>query len=149
MCFHKRVSRLTKKAEPRRNCDANRESGTASDNRRWLRRLVRPLVLTRHGLYEKRRISSGLVRSECGRESCIVRCEISTITTHSRLSTSGRNQTRSTGKNTSSANSNKSPFLGITGTDSNCPSSSAFRFINRSFIGIIILCGVKWPNVES
>jgi hypothetical protein len=33
---------LTKKAEPRRICDANRDSGTDSDNRRWLRRLVRP-----------------------------------------------------------------------------------------------------------
>jgi hypothetical protein len=36
-------SRLTKKAEPRRNGDAAREGGTESANRRWLRRLVRPL----------------------------------------------------------------------------------------------------------
>src|SRR5258706_15771103 len=32
---------LTKKAEPRRICDVNRDSGTDRANRRWLRRLVR------------------------------------------------------------------------------------------------------------
>jgi len=37
-----REQRLTKKAEPRRISDVNRDSGTDSDNRRWLRRLVRP-----------------------------------------------------------------------------------------------------------
>src|ERR1035437_2394083 len=36
------IVRLTKKAEPRRISDVNRDSGTDSDNRRWLRRLVRP-----------------------------------------------------------------------------------------------------------
>ena len=32
---------LTKKAEPRRICDVNRDSGTERATRRWLRRLVR------------------------------------------------------------------------------------------------------------
>ena len=36
---------LTTKAEPRLR-DVNRDSGTAMANRRWLRRLVRPLVST-------------------------------------------------------------------------------------------------------
>jgi len=35
---------LTKKAEPPPTCDVNRDSGTASANGGWLRRLVRPLV---------------------------------------------------------------------------------------------------------
>ena len=36
--------RLTKKAEPPPTRDVNRDSGTASANGGWLRRLVRPLV---------------------------------------------------------------------------------------------------------
>ena len=39
--LHTRV-RLTKKAEPPPTCDVNRDSGTASANGGWLRRLVRP-----------------------------------------------------------------------------------------------------------
>jgi hypothetical protein len=37
-----RPSRLTKKAEPPPTCGVNRDSGTASANGGWLRRLVRP-----------------------------------------------------------------------------------------------------------
>ena len=37
-----RISRLTKKAEPPPARDVNRDSGTASANGGWLRRLVRP-----------------------------------------------------------------------------------------------------------
>src|SRR5271169_2057074 len=37
-----RPSRLTKKAEPPPTRDVNRDSGTASANGGWLRRLVRP-----------------------------------------------------------------------------------------------------------
>ena len=39
--FHKVRIGLTKKAEPRRICDVNRDSGTERATRRWLRRLVR------------------------------------------------------------------------------------------------------------
>ena len=40
--FHKRVSGLTKKAEPPPTRGVNRDSGTDSANGGWLRRLVRP-----------------------------------------------------------------------------------------------------------
>jgi hypothetical protein len=42
MFFHKCERCLTKKAEPPPNRDVNRDSGTASANGGWLRRLVRP-----------------------------------------------------------------------------------------------------------
>src|SRR4051794_40041232 len=35
-------SRLTTQAQPRRTSDVGRECGTASANRRWLQRMVRP-----------------------------------------------------------------------------------------------------------
>ena len=41
---HKSVSRLTTKAEPPPTRDVNRDSGTASANGGWLRRLVRLLA---------------------------------------------------------------------------------------------------------
>jgi len=40
--WHKSVSGLTKKAEPPPTRGVNRDSGTASANGGWLRRLVRP-----------------------------------------------------------------------------------------------------------
>jgi hypothetical protein len=52
---HKKQFFLTKKAEPPPTRDVNRDSGTASANGGWLRRLVRPLghiiscVLTKAG----------------------------------------------------------------------------------------------------
>src|SRR5664280_2804024 len=43
LCHFHKVARvcLTKKAEPPPTCDVNRDSGTASANGGWLRRLVR------------------------------------------------------------------------------------------------------------
>jgi hypothetical protein len=44
------LCRLTKKAEPRRIYGVNRDSGTASATRRWLRRLVRRHKYPQSGL---------------------------------------------------------------------------------------------------
>ena len=48
-CSLRLHSRLTKKAEPPPTRDVNRDSGTASANGGWLRRIVRPNLLT-HGV---------------------------------------------------------------------------------------------------
>lgn len=45
--------RLTYEAEPRRTDDVDRDSGTASANRRWLRRIVRDLVSTNGRLHNR------------------------------------------------------------------------------------------------
>src|ERR1039458_8506462 len=55
--FHKVYCRLTKKAEPPPTRDVNRDSGTASANGGWLRRLVRPHVVSQsHREYNARKL---------------------------------------------------------------------------------------------
>src|SRR5271166_6468047 len=52
---------LTKKAEPPPTRDVNRDSGTASANGGWLRRLVRLLVVKSHIFFRKPRITKTAV----------------------------------------------------------------------------------------
>src|ERR1035441_1529454 len=51
---------LTKKAEPPPTRDVNRDSGTASANGGWLRRLVRPLVNVTESWRESHQLSACL-----------------------------------------------------------------------------------------